>query len=445
MSAARTKRFMRFMKAHPGCRLCALSGTMTTRSLKDYAHLLDLALRHNSPVPSPQNYSSLMEWAEAVDVWRPGSPSATKDNNWSGPRSAGVLVEFMNDAEREQLDSDDLQERQAAVRSGFRRRLVETAGVVATSDTELGASLVIRSRDLEIPKKVTEHLDKLREDWALGEEVFEDTFSMWRAARQLASGFYYYWDWPGGIPDHEWLQARKEWHQEIREFLTHSARPGCDSTMLYARAVSNGTLTSQTYARWKEVSERNAPPKMARWIDDFVVTDALHWITKEKETGVIWYEHVALGEAIFARLKKENVDVEFCGPGSGARMIEASKQKRNLVASIHAHKLGKNLQMYARCLTTSFPGNGKDAEQLLGRLHRSGQEADEVLNDVHLHTPELMASFDQACEDAVYQEQTTGSKQKLVYGTKLITELKEDWRKQKVVGKLRRDGQTQEK
>jgi hypothetical protein len=66
-----------------------------------------------------------------------------------------------------------------------------------------------------------------------------------------------------------------------------------------------------------------------------------------------------------------------------------------------------------------------------------------VTNDVHLHTPELMASFDQSCEDALYQEQTTGSKQKLVYGTKLITKLKEDWREQKVVGKLRRDGQSE--
>jgi len=60
-SAARTKRFLRYMKEHPGCRFVGLSGTMTRRSLHDYQHLAELALRKNSPLPN--NWAILDQWA----------------------------------------------------------------------------------------------------------------------------------------------------------------------------------------------------------------------------------------------------------------------------------------------------------------------------------------------------------------------------------------------
>ena len=43
-TAARTKRVIRYFKNHPNAKFVGLSGTFTSKSLKDYAHLVELAL-----------------------------------------------------------------------------------------------------------------------------------------------------------------------------------------------------------------------------------------------------------------------------------------------------------------------------------------------------------------------------------------------------------------
>ena len=50
-TAARTKRFIRYMQKRPSTRFAALSGTLTSKSLQDYGHLCELALRGGSPLP----------------------------------------------------------------------------------------------------------------------------------------------------------------------------------------------------------------------------------------------------------------------------------------------------------------------------------------------------------------------------------------------------------
>ena len=62
-----------------------------------------------------------------------------------------------------------------------------------------------------------------------------------------------------------------------------------------------------------------------------------------------------------------------------------------------------------------WPRPAVDAEQILGRTHRNGQMADELI--VHTNITSL---FDQlnfaAClNDSLYIHQTTGNRQKLIY------------------------------
>jgi hypothetical protein len=62
---ATTARVLRRFVAHPDTRLCAWSGTLTSSSIKDYAHLAALCLREGSPLPLDP--SVVNEWAEALD------------------------------------------------------------------------------------------------------------------------------------------------------------------------------------------------------------------------------------------------------------------------------------------------------------------------------------------------------------------------------------------
>jgi len=65
-------------------------------------------------------------------------------------------------------------------------------------------------------------------------------------------------------------------------------------------------------------------------------------------------------------------------------------------------------------LVVSVKPSGRDWEQLLGRTHRMGQEADEVECWVYLHTEELRAGMAKAFVDAKFLEETLGV-QKLNY------------------------------
>jgi len=86
--------------------------------------------------------------------------------------------------------------------------------------------------------------------------------------------------------------------------------------------------------------------------------------------------------------------------------------------SIRAHGVGKNLQHgWSTQIVLEPPSSGTVWEQLLGRTHRPGQEADTVSFYVYQHTEAFRRAVVQAREDAAYIQDTTGSRQKLVYCT----------------------------
>jgi len=383
-SAARTRRFLNYFRAHQDTRLCVLSGTMTSKSIKDYAHLAWLSLRDNAPLPT--KYTVLEEWAAALD----SSPV---------PAPAGALMELCKENEKP--------------REGFRRRVVETPGVIATSDNAIGTSLIISKRKIKAPKVISDALREMRETWTTPDEgeAFDDILTLHRYARQMAAGFYYRWIWPKNEPAAvraAWIEARKAWNREVANFLTYRAKPGIDSPLLLAKACADGRVASMNYERWAMLKDTAQPAVEAVWLSDYLVQDAVVW--GREEVGIIWYEHASLGAAI----AREGGFPLF---GPGAEGILKEKGTRTVVASIKAHGTGKNLQGYHRNLVTTAPTSGTVWEQLLGRTHRPGQTADEVTVDVYRHTLEMQAALTKALRDAQYQQDTTGNQQKLLSAT----------------------------
>ena len=354
-NAARTKRFLRYMKAHQEVKFVGLSGTMTTRSIKDYAHFFDLALKDGSPLPRKE--TELYAWAEALD-----------DATTKAPAPPGKLKLLCAGDE--------------TVRDGFRRRVLDTKGVVSTPESALGTSLSLIAISGVGDEKIAEALAELRRTWTWQGEEFEDALAFHRIAKQLASGFYYRWAWPGGVADKEWLSARAAWHAEVREYLLDNSTPGMDSPLLLARAAQAGLWQSYTWDSWSRLRDRTPPPVEAVWISEAVVNSALHW-AKNNE-GIIWYEHDAVGRKI-AEIGK----LPFFGPGEKAAALLDSAHPTimpNIVCSIRAHGTGKNLQAYSKMYVTSPPSNGQIWEQLIDRMHRPDQQADAVEVYIVSHT-----------------------------------------------------------
>jgi len=389
-TSSRTKRLLRFAKDHPACRFAFLSGTITTRSLKDYAHLIELALRKNSPLPG--NYREVEDWAGAIDV---------KPRYVMMP---GVLKQFC--------------EAREDVRAGFRRRLVETQGVVATTESSLGTSLIVRRLAPPVPWEVEADLAKVRSTWQVGGEEISSALDLARALKQIACGFYYRWVWPDGVVDHEWLTARAAWHKEIRAVLRMS-KEGLDSPLLCALAAERHRRNlpgkqwqSDTWGAWSMVKHRKTPPTESVWIHDFLVHEALAWGARERREGpaIIWYEHKAFGERV-----AEVGELPLYDAGTDASQADAPV----IVCALRVQGTGRNLQHYSRNLLTTMPPNGATFEQVVGRTHRQGQEADEVMVDWYAHTPEMNDALAKVIDDAEYIEETTGQRQKAVYATKI--------------------------
>lgn len=388
--AAVTRRVIRYL-AKGACGLVAMSGTITRRSLRDYAHLLQRALGVEQ-APVPRGWSELEEWSDALDETK-------------GDRNVevGALELLTGDAEAGVVDP------LARCRMAFRRRLVETPGVVATEEHALGTALSISFVRPPVPRAITAALEKLRADWELPDGTpLADALAIWRHAREISLGFWYRWAPAAPLP---WLQTRRDWCSACREVLSNNRR-NLDSELQVVRAVDAGLYPKLVghLERWREVKDSFVPNPVAEWLSNVVVAEAAK--RAEKEPAIVWYEHRAVAD----ELEEWGLDIYGArGLNARGRMIEDADPMRSVAASIASNSEGRNLQAWSRNLILSPPASGASFEQLLGRTHRDGQQADEVSCLVVVTCEEHEASFRQALADARYVQDCTGVPQKLLY------------------------------
>lgn len=375
LQAARVRRLKRYLKAYPETVVVILSGTIARKSIRDYAHLADWALGPGSPVP--RNEHEIETWSRCLD------PGIEEYDRLAG----GALLRFCEEGEN--------------AREGFRRRLVETPGVVAGPERALDVSLFIDERKVVVPDTVVEALEKLTRTWETpGGEQITEAPQLWFAARQLSCGFYYKLDPP---PPKAWAEARREWKQYVRHTLRYNKR-GLDSELQVWNECLHTKAAPSVWENWVAIKDTFEPNSVAVWIDDFLVKDAQTWLANNP-TGIVWTEHVAFGEQFN--------DLYY---GGGTELIGVDGP---ICASVRAHGEGKNLQdRWDKNLVVSCPSAAKTIQQLLGRTHREGQASDVVSADLYFHTQVLRDAWDTAVEQAIYLEETTGNRQKILYADK---------------------------
>ena len=389
-SSARTRRLLRYFRDNPQTKFVGLSGTITRKSLKDYCHLMIAALKEGAPVP--MKYQEMQDWAMALD---------DGVNDWERPPPGALkrLCEMTEDC----LKFFNREDLLAACRDGFRKRLIETPGVVATQHTGIGSSLVIRKRVIQTSEPIREALNTLRSDWVTpyGEEV-TDAVDYWRKARELSQGFYYRWEWDGPI-DQEWLDARAAWRAFVRRTTRRDAKR--DTELRVVQACQSGEIHSPEYLIWEAIKDRANPKTVPEWVCDSFLFDVVH--QANLLDMLVWFEQRAVGEKL----------AEIAGwplfSGDGEGLEQALRNGGTVLASVRSHGVGANLQKYCRNLVLSPSPSGATWEQLLGRTHRPGQTADEVEAIVYQHTPEFREALEKARANSEYIERSTWQRQKL--------------------------------
>lgn len=386
--AGRVKKLHRYLKNRPLTKVVVLTGTMQGKEIEHFAHLLYWSLRENCLVPCPVDGpgwgAELREWGEALN---PG-----------GERPPGDLLRL----EKEKSVGD----RTTRARNALARRLRVTRGVVESYDLGVSAGINIRFHTGKCPKNLQDTWKKLRKDWERpdGNELV-DAAEMWRTVIQLSHGFFYRWT-EEAPPD--WREARKAWGARVRSFLKYSNKLDTPAQVEKLAKIEGW----QEWLDWEKIRNTFSPETEAVWVSDHMLHLVKNW---SKKGGVAFIDHGAMQE----RMKE--IGLKFFGEGGlseSGELIDECKDF-SISASAISCTVGHNLQQYSRALVITPRASSEWNEQMIGRFHRPGQEADEVNIDYVSTCQEHRLAISRAFEGAKYSHEISEQLQKLQKATKI--------------------------
>lgn len=403
LRSARVRRLERYL-LKSGCRLCAMSGTMVSRSVRDYAHVANWALSVWSPLPRDN---------QTIDTW------------------ARVVEEHdATETEREQFERA-MSRFDGTDEERLHARLRQSRGVVITRSQRVGASLTLERRKFSLPPTQRDAIASLlatqnvvsathelldmdtvnrlfasRDLWSPQDAVYSRVWS------QLLMGFVYIWDWGGRSPDSEWVTARREWCSAVNHVLGNGTY---DSEALLRRDIERGEYRGpravNALRMWDAVRDRPPPQTRVVWVDDTWARDVAAWAREQRDPPIIWVQMGAVAQKI-----AELTGFAMYGGGVEAsqRLDRARSSAHTCIMSISAHGTGKNLQSWSNQIVAHPLAHPARWEQMLARTHRHGQQADEVKCVVYSHSL-FGRAIRKARRDAEYIRDTTGQDQRLNY------------------------------
>lgn len=447
-TAARSRRVREFVtKFRP--KMVALSGTITKKTLMEYHHIQLWCLDDKSPLPISTTLAE--EWAMLIDA------EAGRGEGGPTPGTTGPLLPIIEWGQRhfpELKITEDL----AGFRRAFQARFTSAPGVVATGDAGIGTSLRIKNNpiadheaapgwnDLKILS------DKVEREWTTPNgDVIDHQIHLWKWLYEiLGAGFYNELVWP--TP--EVLAARRQISTDeaakivedaklhhkagqaymgapeagLRWWLQNKSRPGIDTPLLVGNDMYNngaknvGKDLYELWQTWRMLDFKDRPLRDARAVRvcDFKIRAAAEWALSEvpKNKGaILWVYHNEVGNWLLEYLRQYTDRVLHCPAGAryNQMILDPANEDKLVIASIKAHGEGKNLQAFQEQYFVQWPRPCADAEQTLGRLHRTGQKADELIVNLNLTTEFDFMVFAATLNDALYVHQTTGNRQKLIY------------------------------
>lgn len=429
MHSARTKRLFRYIESRQPWGV-ALSGTITSKAVKDYQHLTTWTLRNNSPLPLSRPLAE--EWgltidAEAVVGMRPHGGLETL-RQWAQGNFPDELFE-----------TDPTT---ADYRKAYRLRLSHSKGVVSSGADSLGTSLTLCNRPVANHEKhndwlkLKELLDGVTQRWVTpnGDEI-DHAIHTWKWIYELSAGFYNQLLWPepssrhsqeeidAAIAHHELGQV---YHSALRGYLQRSRNPDTDTPFKvgshFQMHKGAGNLPYPLYeawAEWKSAAFEGMPVRYSKPVRvcDYKIAAACMWAFElpAGEGGIIWCHNLELAAWVHESLSSCGLKSIALPSDEQIENPNAGKDGTIMVLSIKRYCEGKNLQHFQHQAVLQWPRQARTAEQMLGRTHRTGQKSDELfvysfdtLDEDHLNRAASIS-------DSLYIHQSLGVAQKQIF------------------------------
>ena len=417
-SAKRTAYFLQYMKDYPEARFVPMSGSISSKSILEYAHLMKLALREYYPLPDPSSrfgWSRLQAIARVID---------------SRPREQPTKSDFRRVAHMLNKRPDETYE------EAYYRILRSAKGVYMMEGAAYEGPIDVEYYYYELPDKLKNDIARVKntaqlpdEEWVTGQT------DLAQKVRQLPLGFYYR-DIELDCHTPEWRAARREKDQLIGEIKRREKRKkyGILTASGIENALRKGDFSDPRWERWKPFADvppprRETVPLNAAPLAQTVIF-ALELAESEGQNVLLWYQSRAI-----RKMLRKALDTGCIGPYTlnrqgvsdfrldSARLVVAEKGEappREIddgpivsAVSIPSHGTGLNLQHdYAINVVLEPPSSGGIWEQFLGRTHRPGQE-EEVICYTNGVTPVFRAMLRKGRKDAEYVYKTLKQMQKL--------------------------------
>lgn len=432
--------------------MVAMSGTITAKSVSDYWHIIKACLQENCPLPLSSHI--VRQWGQVIDADTGG---------WTGPEDYhpaydGFKTEPVMPLVRwaqANFEDDDFPETIRGFRRAYQFRLNTAPGVVKSAEHDIGTSLLmhneptIADQETEGWAKLTELIDGVEQDFKApnGDEI-DHAIHQYGWLYQLTAGFYNDLYWPTeeelakergiSILDAADLLDKAQWHHKLkqlynsalRKWLTRRSRPGMDTPFLVGgdMAIHKAkNVGSELYDAWmlaREADFEDRPERRSRPVRvcAYKVDQAVAWAKKLPEgTGaVLWIHHQEIGLWLMEALKAAGIDAIHCPAGANEEISSVGDPEmggegdRIVVASIGAHHVGKDLYAFQHQFVVQWPRSAVIAEQMIGRTHRTGQQADELVVVTNNTTDVDDLNFAACLNDACYIHDSIGSRQKLM-------------------------------
>jgi hypothetical protein len=405
-------------------RVSGLSGTITSKGLKDFAHILHMCIPELYPLPN--NWHELEQWRLAVD-------EGVSELSRVEP---GALLVLATDEDKKQpafnplFGCETLPDLITVARRGIARRLRDTPGIVTTLEGTIGTSLQIVAREAPPSPSIEAAFQQLRH-WKLptGDECV-DGVEIYRHALTESLGYFrIIVDKDGQRPPAPWRDARSIWGTFVRTTIKGGKYDSEQDVALNAhrfQVTVNDVLqwrnperkpdklwthpdpvigAMHPYDYWRSVKDsfKQDRDQGVIWICDSVLRDAASWLESHHK-GIVWTNSTCFGPA----LSKLSGRPYFGEEGLDARGNYIENASGPIIASFDANKTGRNLQ-FKWCDNAFFCelSDGIDSEQSIARTHRDGQDEDTVIAELFLGCLEHATAFENARTRARYIEDTS--------------------------------------
>ena len=384
-TSARTKRFTRLRVATATrSRVVLMSGTLTRQNLLDLSDVAWLALASRSPVPTGTTCDVLAAYVESPALGR-GWREADAVRKWAG---------------------------ESQITTALGKRIRTAPGVVTTTDQAVSCPIyVVPIRSMPLAVEAVRMANEVAATFRVpdGDDLVTPA-DVARAQRQLSLGYRMIWTWRHG-PDRAWIEARRAYTGALRRLLaTDDAQARGIDTELQAVKACASTPDDPLLAELLEVmashgdtlADRDRRPiSKPAWITGAIM-DQLIDLASAQPACLFWYDEQAVADYVRA---------------AGVRVAPLGERfafERGVTAvSLRSHATGLNLQAWSKNVVSTVPPAGALWEQMLGRTHRPGQNADGVVVWRPAWSGVLNAAWRSAHESAKWIEQSLGQVQKL--------------------------------